>query len=234
MAPQKKAAPAKKKRIVKSKILPKNPVTQAKLKPMDATKKKLTIPHTPVKNIAFKIAQTGIPEDILRMHLENLSDTKARKPKYEIGVRMLFCLADGWSLRESALLCGINEKTICMYWGNPKSEHYDETFSQIVSLGIHLSELWWTSVGRANLNNKKEFDSTLWMMNMSNRFGWTRRLDGGVVEDWTNMVKDEKSKQVNHISADSIIEASKILERIGITKAIKDAIDVEAESVEES
>lgn len=230
MPAKKAAAKPTKKAAAKSKQkpLPKNPVTKAPLK--EAKKSNLSIPKTPVKNIAYKIAETGIPKEILEMHLANImkGDTRS-KPKYEIGIRMLFCLADGWNIRESALLCGITERTVCHEWGNPESRFYDETFSKIVSLGLHLSELWWTSVARANLNNKKEFDSTLWMMNMSNRFGWTRKLDGQLIDEWRGVIKEEKEKAVHHISADSIIEAGRILQKIGIEEAIKGAIDVDVE-----
>jgi len=151
------------------------------------------------------------------------------KPKHEIAVRMLFCLADGWSLHESALLCGTSDKTICQHWGNPKSEYYDESFAQIVSLGVHLSELWWASVGRANLNNKKSFDSTLWMMNMSNRFGWTRAIDGKVIERWNHIVKEDNKTHVHHISTDTLLKAVDVLKSVGIKADIKkNAIDVES------
>jgi hypothetical protein len=217
--------------MASKKKLPANPITKAPLKQATKKKRALSIPKTPVKNIANKIASTGIPKEILEMHLENIANgTDGReKPKYEIGIRMLFCLADGWSLQESALLCGTSSLTIMNRWCNPKSEYYDEQFSQILSLGIHLSELWWTATGRANLNNKKTFDSTLWMMNMSNRFGWTRKIDGQIIEKWDCLVKEEKKTFVHHISEESIIKAGKILEKIGISKAMQNAIEVDNE-----
>lgn len=213
------------------KKIPVNEVTAAPIntikKAKPGTKKTYAarIPKTPVKDIAFKIATTGIPSELLESHLENIANPVHfnAKPKKEIGIRMLFCLADGWSLGESALLCGISADTIYNFWGNPKSKYFDETFSKIISLGIHLSELWWVSMGRANLLNKKEFDSTLWMMNMSNRFGWTRKLDGKIIEKWETVTKEAKTTFVKTISHKTIMEASNILKEIGITVDAKNA-----------
>jgi len=54
-------------------------------------------------------------------------------------------------------------------------EEYEE-FSQTVKGGKLLSEAWWNSKGRKNLENK-EFSFNGWYMQMKNRFGWTDRTD---------------------------------------------------------
>lgn len=208
----------KKTPLNKKRELPKNAVTKAKMK-IVSKKDDLVLPKIPIKGIAKKIAETGVPSELLEVHLNNILHPEKikSKPRREIAVRMLFCLADGWSIKEAALLCGISDMTIYQFWGNPKSEYYDEAFSQIISLGIHFSELWWTSVGRSNLTNKVRFDSTLWMMNMSNRFGWTRKLDGKIIEKWNHIVSDEKKEYAKKISSKTIVAAYEVLNEIGIT-----------------
>jgi len=41
---------------------------------------------------------------------------------------------------------------------------------------LQKSEMWWEDQGQENLKNK-EFNATLYMMNMSNRFNWRRKDD---------------------------------------------------------
>lgn len=47
----------------------------------------------------------------------------------------------------------------------------DEEFARTIKRGERLSKSWWENTARVSLRNK-EFNSTLWYMNMKNRFGW--------------------------------------------------------------
>lgn len=71
-------------------------------------------------------------------------------------------------------------------------------FSEAVNLGHKLCEAWWQNMGRTNLHQEQDgpkFNSTLWYMNMKNRFAWSDRQetthqgpDGGPIKTdskWT-------------------------------------------------
>lgn len=49
-------------------------------------------------------------------------------------------------------------------------------FAQAIKDGIDYSQSWWMGEGRENIRNK-EFNATLWYMNMKNRFGWKDKTE---------------------------------------------------------
>lgn len=65
----------------------------------------------------------------------------------------------------------------------------DEEFSRTIKHGERLSRAWWENIARTHIRSK-EFNSTLWYMNMKNRFGWVDKTeltgkDGGPIETST-------------------------------------------------
>ena len=79
--------------------------------------------------------------------------------------RLLAMRKDGASVIEVCADLGIAKRTY-LVWREQRAE-----FNEAAELGDTLAEAWWTRQGRLNLRDK-EFNSTMWYMNMKNRFGW--------------------------------------------------------------
>lgn len=85
------------------------------------------------------------------------------KPEYCEFVENL--MLEGASITEIAYELRISKPTIYEW-----IEKYPE-FSNAINGGRDFAEGYWMKEGRINIHNK-EFNSTLFYMNMKNRFGW--------------------------------------------------------------
>lgn len=74
-------------------------------------------------------------------------------------------MSEGMSKTEIAARLGIHWDTF-HEWQKKHPE-----FSDAVKTGDKLSEAWWEEQGRIALRDK-DFNATLWYMNMKNRHGW--------------------------------------------------------------
>lgn len=87
--------------------------------------------------------------------------------------QVIDCMAEGMSKIETAGTIGITSETLYQW-----VQKYPE-FSDAVKLGVELSNTWWERKGRINLENK-DFNATLFYMNMKNRFKWADRQETDV------------------------------------------------------
>ena len=96
----------------------------------------------------------------------------AKPTKYnsEMCKKVIELMSEGASLCEVAAKLGICEDEI-HEWKEKIPE-----FSDAIKKGKLLSQVWWEKQGRLNLTNKN-FNYTLWYMNMKNRFGWRDKQD---------------------------------------------------------
>ena len=105
-------------------------------------------------------------------HSKKSTPKKRYHSKYDPSFcdKVIQLMANGASKKELALELGVIPWTI---WDWEKRH---PEFHQAIKIGEMLSEAWWMREGRMNIHNK-DFNAVLYMMQMSNRFGWTRRWD---------------------------------------------------------
>lgn len=85
--------------------------------------------------------------------------------------KVIELMAEGASKTEVAARLGLGSKQMLYDY----CKKYPQ-FQDAVKKGELLSEAHWEKEARINLYNR-EFNSTLWYMNMKNRFKWSDRTD---------------------------------------------------------
>ncbi|WP_299083072.1 hypothetical protein [uncultured Paraglaciecola sp.] len=79
---------------------------------------------------------------------------------------------NGESVAEVCAVLGIGKKSFYRYI----EKHAD--FAEAYDKGRDLSEAWWLKKGRNAVNGKaKHMDTTAWIFNMKNRFGWADKKE---------------------------------------------------------
>jgi AraC-like DNA-binding protein len=79
--------------------------------------------------------------------------------------KMLQCFKQGYSLKEIAVEIGISSEHFCRQMAK------NEELNQFVRKGQEISEKWWVSKGRTNLENR-QFNSHLYQLMMMNLHDW--------------------------------------------------------------
>ena len=95
------------------------------------------------------------------------TNVRGRPTKYlpEYCMKAYEIMRQGASLEELAYDLDVHTDTV-VEWSN-----VHEDFSVAIKEGRSFAKGWWLKKGREHIENK-EFNSTLWYMNMKNRYGW--------------------------------------------------------------
>ena len=88
-------------------------------------------------------------------------------------------------------------------------------FAEAMEHALLLARAWWEREARINIHNP-QFNSSLWMMVMGNRFGWTRRIDG----KFETVTKEVKRAEVS-FQIGSPEDMRKVLQVLDSTGAMK-------------
>lgn len=112
--------------------------------------------------------------------------SSGRPTKYspEINDECIRMMREGASIVEIAYELNVARSTIYEWQKN------NVEFSDTIKRGTDFSEGWWMKQGRININNK-DFNSTLFYMNMKNRFGWVDKpAEKNNADDTLSKIKD--------------------------------------------
>ena len=90
------------------------------------------------------------------------------KYKLDIPQKVIEYMRDGMSIEEVCYELGICKQTF-YNWCEKHEELLDAK-----KKGVDFAQGWWMKQGRESLRDK-EFNATLFYMNMKNRFNWTDR-----------------------------------------------------------
>jgi len=145
-----------------------NRARRRRTKPAQRNKKKLKSATLPAPTTAPALRSesgvTGMDAFAIKEHHARYHQAYAKT--------LLRVMSEGGSIYSVAREIGCAEGTI-RRWAE---DHPD--FALALEVGRDMSRGWWEDIGRDNLGNK-DFNSTLWMMNMSNRHGWSRFVKEG-------------------------------------------------------
>lgn len=128
----------------------------------------------------------------------------------------------------SIMAQGASKEELCLEMGVLPSylwrwEKKYPAFAKAMQIGLALSEAWWRRKGRLNIHNK-DFNNTLFMMNMQNRFNWSRRVDKNTRQTTETIEKRVMELDINttkDLSDDELREIANILG--GSTRQLKEA-----------
>ena len=151
----------------------------------------------------LKQSSAKLPAPLPLATIKKLVDGRPSKYSEALCYKIILLMAEGNSQNSTLIELGISEPTF-YDWTNEyitckKNDHgafpemddhgkiiykklntnFKPDFLKSLKLGQKLCLKWWETIGKDNLQNK-DFNNTMYMMQMQNRFGWHRRLDGNI------------------------------------------------------
>jgi len=182
-------------------------------------------------------ASVIVPQESTKEMMETVDPSSVYKLKYDPNWRVtphynpfvvvpkvmeLGC--EGASITEMTVALGINPATLRAW----RKEHPE--FDEAMEHALLISQAWWERVGRLNIFNDK-FNSSLFMMHMSNRFGWSRNVNGKFETETKETKRLEVSVEVS-ADPDRKKEVLRILRDTGALGKLlgekSEAIEIEA------
>jgi hypothetical protein len=107
--------------------------------------------------------------------------------KEEYCEKVIELLKQGAAMEEIALEIEVNVDTLYEWM------KVHPIFSDSIKEGRGYSKGWWLKKGRVNIDNK-DFNSTLWYMNMKNRFHWSDKHEVTTSDSDDKMSAEDKKK----------------------------------------
>lgn len=89
-------------------------------------------------------------------------------------------------------------------WESLYNDPQSSAFREIVDFGRELAKGWWLRQGRIQLNSR-QFNASLWLMNMKNRFGWSDKT-----EVRTKDVADMSNEQLEEAVSQAMAKIDKL------------------------
>lgn len=162
-------------------------------------KRKETIKHKKM------LQELGLlPEPLPKRTFNKLKEGRPTKYRPQLCAKIIELMAEGKTRVSAITEMGITEPTFWSWTTEFISEKGEDSktykklntnfkpdFLKAVKIGEALNRMWWEEVGRLNIHNK-DFNSTLYMMQMQNRHGWTRKLEGKVDVNEMHTTKEIK------------------------------------------
>ena len=195
--------------------------------------KKILVNNNPISadqaNTLLELYRPQIEEDIVKIKEQKEQEIQEQKEQGELYcnkgktghptlyrpwmcIHIIQSMSVGKGISEACIEMGLLKMTAM---GISERE---PNFFYALNIGMALSKHWWKQQGRLNIHNK-EFNNTLYMMNMQNRFGWSRKVEGSIKQETISRTEHTERRELvvknANTSNEHTAEVIKILSEAG-------------------